>query len=102
LSSHLFLKYNFKARKFYVSFTIKSNKRQLFKNAEFCSHLAEFFSIICRQPGLGPGNSGDDGEVSDEEQGAATGLLPLTDGNVQSGKFFQNFRYFSAIFSLFV
>jgi hypothetical protein len=57
LSSQLFLKYNFTARKFCANFTLKSNKRQLFKNAEFFSYLAEFFSNICRQHGLGPGNS---------------------------------------------
>jgi hypothetical protein len=37
-------------------FSVKAAKMQLLKMQNF-SHLAEFFSNICRQLGLGPGNS---------------------------------------------
>jgi hypothetical protein len=50
LSSQLFLKYNFKARKFCVNFTIKSNKRQLLKNADFFLIWLNFFKTFADNP----------------------------------------------------
>jgi hypothetical protein len=45
------------ARHFYSDFIIHSCKNIFLKKNGIFYHLAEFFSKICRQPVLGPGNS---------------------------------------------